>query len=120
MRRVWRLEVRAVAVALPAADGFASAPCFAAGDGAVPCPTAGDATAGAGAGAGAAVRGPEATGSVAEAGACVVVPREVAPGARPVVAERRSTGRRGTVLCDMPSRCRAGVWLASAPVVCSL
>lgn len=116
MRRVWRLEVRAVAVALPAADGFASAPCFAAGDGAVPCPTAGDATAG----AGASVGGPEATGSVAEAGACVVVPREVAPGARPVVAERRSTGRRGTVLCDMPSRCRAGVWLASAPVVCSL
>lgn len=114
MRRVWRLEVRAVAVALPAADGFASAPCFAS----VPCPTAGDAAAGAGAGA--AVRGPEAIGFVAEAGACVVVPREVAPGARPVVAERRSTGRRGTVLCDMPSRCRAGVWLASAPVVCSL
>lgn len=101
-----------MAVALPAADGFSSAPCFAS----VPCPTAGDAAAG----AGAAVRGPEATGSVAEAGACVVVPREVAPGARPVVAERRSTGRRGTVLCDMPSRCRAGVWLASAPVVCSL
>ena len=73
-----------------------------------------------GVGAGAAVRGPEATGSVAEAGACVVVSREVAPGARPVVAEQRSTGRRGTVLCDMPSRCRAGVWLASAPVVCSL
>lgn len=114
MRRVWRLEVRAVAVALPAADGFASAPCFAS----VPCPTAGDAAAGAGAGA--AVRGPEAIGFVAEAGACVVVPREVAPGARPVVAEQRSTGRRGTVLCDMPSRCRAGVWLASAPVVCSL
>ena len=105
-----------MAVALPAADGFVSAPCFAAGDGAVPCPTA-DAAVGAGA---AAVRGPEATGSVAEAGACVVVSREVAPGARPVVAERRSTGRRGTVLCDMPSRCRAGVWLASAPVVCSL
>lgn len=107
-----------MAVALPAADGFASAPCFAAGDGAVPCPTVGDAAAGAGAGA--AVRGPGATGSVADAGACVVVSREVAPEARPVVAERRSTGRRGTVLCDMPSRCRAGVWLASAPVVCSL